>query len=160
MPQARFDRNDQLTTRARLMLLIRWGAAGGANEVLGKRGRHMRRVIILLIAAVIFKLALNEWNYRSAVEEALISVHTLRAAEACRNDAKARGFPPALPLTRPGDVRLVVGASELDVWLWDVRNPSWPKRYRTPYLRLPLQSGESILQCSFDVLRMTAVVNR
>ena len=120
----------------------------------------MRRIITLLIVAVALKLALNEWNYRSAVEEALIAAHGTRAADVCRADAKARGFPPSEPLIRPGEITLGVGAGDLDVWLWDVRNPSWQKRYRTAYLRMALQSAEGMLKCSYDLVRTTAVVTR
>ena len=120
----------------------------------------MRRIIILLALAVAAKLGLNEWNYRAATEEALITAYAPRASETCSRDAKTRGFPPSQPLTRPGDIRVVVGASEFDVWLWDIGNAAWSRRYRTPYLRLRMQSGEAMLQCSFDVVRMTAVVNR
>ena len=120
----------------------------------------MRKVITLLMLAVALKLGFNTWNYRSATEEALIAAYGTRAAEGCRNDAKARGFPPALALTRPGEMRLMVGVGDLDVWLWDIGNASWDKRYRTPYLRLKLQSGEATLQCSFDLVKMTAVVTR
>ena len=120
----------------------------------------MRKVITLLILAVAAKLGVNYWNYRSGMEEALIAAFSQRAADACRSDAKTRGFPPALALSRPGEVRVVIGAGDLDVWLWDVGNASWSKRYRTPHLRLALQSGEATLQCSFDTLRATAVASR
>ena len=120
----------------------------------------MRTVIILLVLAVAGKVGLNEWIYRAATEDALIAAYSARAADICRNDARSRGFPAAQPMTRPGDIRLMVGASEHDVWLWDLGNASWAKRYRTPYLRLPLQTAEATLQCSFDIVKQTAVVTR
>lgn len=120
----------------------------------------MRTFIIVLVLAVAAKIGLTEWNYRSATEDALIAAYSARASDICRNDARTRGFPPAQPMTRPGEVRLVVGAGDLGVWLWDVGNASWNKRYRTPYLHLSLQTGEATLQCSFDVVRQTAVVTR
>lgn len=120
----------------------------------------MRNVIVVLLLAVAAKLGINYWNYRLGMEEALIAAFSQRASEACRSDAKSRGFPPSLVLARPGEVRVVVGASDLDVWLWDVGNASWAKRYRTPHLLLALQSSDGNLQCSFDTLRSTAVVSR
>ena len=120
----------------------------------------MRRIIILLAVAVVLKLAVNEWNYRAATEEALIAAYSARASETCRTDARTRGFPPAQASSRAGDMRVAIGANDLDVWLWDVGNSSWVKRYRTPYMHLTLQAGEATLRCQFDLVKSTAVVTR
>lgn len=120
----------------------------------------MKSLVLILAALVLAKIAIGEWNYRSATEEAVIAAYTPRAIEACQTDARSRGFPPAQVYARAGEVRLVIGSSSHDVWLWDVANIEWTRRYRTPYLKLDMQSGASMLKCSFDVTQKVAVVTR
>ena len=120
----------------------------------------MRNVVFLLAVLLGFKLMLGQWHWRASAEEAVVAAYGAKAVEACRNDAKARGYPPAQPLSRTGEVRLVVGASDVDVWFWDVGNPSWSRRYRTPYLRLQLQSGDALLQCAYDINNKVSIVTR
>lgn len=120
----------------------------------------MKNLIIVLAVLVVAKLAINAWNYRAATEEALVAAYGMRAAEACENDAKSRGYPPVQPRTRPGEVRLVVGSPSADVWFWDVANTEWTRRFRTPYLKLELLAGPATLKCSFDITQKSAVVTR
>lgn len=120
----------------------------------------MKSLVLVLAALLIAKLAINAWNYRVAAEEALVAAYGARAVEACQNDARTRGFPPLQARTRPGEVRLVVGSSNADVWFWDVANAAWTRRFRTPYLKLEMQAGQATLQCSFDITQKTAVVTR
>ena len=114
----------------------------------------------MLATLVIAKIAVNEWNYRAATQEALVAAYGPLAVDACQHDARSRGFPPSQARARPGEVALVIGSSGLDGWFWDVTNSSWAKRYRTPYLKMELQSGHATLQCAFDVNQKTAVVSR
>ena len=120
----------------------------------------MKSLVIVLAALVFAKIAIGEWNYRAAAEEALVAAYGPRAVEACQADARGRGFPPAQARARPGEVRLVVGSNGHDVWFWDVGNAAWSKRYRTPFLKLELASASSVLQCSYDISQKVAVVSR
>lgn len=117
----------------------------------------MRTIAIVLAALFLLKIAVQEYIWRAATEEALIAAYAERALEACRHDAKARGLTAAAT-AKPRDVRFAVGNPEADVSLWDVNNRHWVKRYRTPYLRLTLANGDTRLACTYDLVQKQAEV--
>lgn len=122
-----------------------------------REGLFMRTIAIVLAALFVIKIAVQEYIWRAATEEALVAAYAERAVEACRHNAKAKGLPAA-DAARPRDVRFTVGNPDADVSLWDVNNKQWTKRYRTPYLRLTLSNGEKRLACSYDLVQKQAEV--
>lgn len=117
----------------------------------------MRTIAIVLAALFVLKIAVQEYIWRAATEEALVAAYGERAVEACRHDAKAKGLATA-DTARPRDVRFSVGNPDADVSLWDVNNRQWTKRYRTPYLRLTLINGDARFACSYDLNQKLAEV--
>jgi hypothetical protein len=118
----------------------------------------MRTIAIVLAALFMLKIAVQEYIWRAATEEALVAAYGERALEACRSDARARGLVTATASAVPNEVRFIIGSSQPDVALWDFNNRDWAKRYRTPYLHLMLSAGETRLSCSYDLDRKFAVV--
>lgn len=117
----------------------------------------MRTIAIVLAALFVLKIAVQEYIWRAATEEALVAAYGERAIEACRHDAKARGLAAAVT-ARARDVRFSVGNPDADVSLWDVNNKQWVKRYRTPFLRLTLSNGDTRLACTYDLVQNQAEV--
>lgn len=120
----------------------------------------LKKLVIALGLIAVAKLAIHEWNYRAAAEGALLAAYADHAAETCRNDARARGYPQPATAGRPDDVKVVIGSSEVNVWFWDVGNAQWIKRYRTPYIQIQMPSLGTWLRCSYDVAQRTAVITR
>lgn len=122
-----------------------------------REGLVMRTIAIVLAALFLLKIAVQEYIWRAATEEALVAAYGERAIEACRQNAKAKGLSAA-DTAKPREVRFTVGNSDADVSLWDVNNKQWTKRYRTPYLRITLSAGEKRLACSYDLVQKHAEV--
>lgn len=122
-----------------------------------REGLVMRTIAIVLAALFLLKIAVQEYIWRAATEEALVAAYGERAMEACRHNAKAKGMT-AVDTARPRDVRFSVGNPDADVSLWDVNNKQWTKRYRTPYLRITLSAGEKRLACTYDLVQKQAEI--
>lgn len=118
----------------------------------------MRTIAIVLVAVLVLKLAVQEYNWRAATEEALVAAYGETALAACRSGAKSRGLVPANATAEPRDVRYSVGNPDASVWIWDFNNKGWVNRYRTPYLRLTLSTGAKRLACAYDLNQKQAVV--
>ena len=59
--------------------------------------------------------------------------------------------------TRPTDVRVVIGTSDIAVWFWQIENSLWNARYRNPYLHLTADRGQ---QCEYDIVHGIATIYR
>ena len=86
----------------------------------------------------------------------IVAAYRERAIQACQRDAKPpQGANPATASwSRPLDARLVIGKSDLDVYLWQVEHHLWRARYRNPYLVLtPAHDRSAGLVCEYDVMQ-------
>lgn len=125
----------------------------------------MRAVAIFLLLLAAAKLGYQEYLFRTAARDAIIGAYKAHAVEACQNDAGSRslGLAPQA-WSNPKTVKLMIGNSSLDVYLWQTDHAQWSARYRNPYLLLttgeaPGQRSQGV-RCEYDIVNAAAAVSR
>lgn len=120
----------------------------------------MRLAVAVLALLAGAKVWTQERMYRSATEDALVSVYKDKATERCRHAAATRstGTPPDSARTpaseafaKPATIRLEIGNPEVDVHIWEIDHAAWPMRYKYPYIVLDAGNSQHALRCSYDV---------
>lgn len=121
----------------------------------------MRIIVILLGLLAAAKIGLQEHLFRSGTKDVIVGAYREKAVQACQKDPRGPALV-ATPLvwTRPSEVRLVIGKSDLDVWFWQVDHALWNARYRNPYLFLVAGEQGNMTYCEYDVVRGVASVHR
>lgn len=120
-------------------------------------------VAVLAVLAGV-KIWAHEHFYRSATREALINAYQERALLACQRWRMTAGQPrdAAMPDGQAGEpkIELVIGDSSLSVAFWDVGNPQWRARHKTPYLQISLHAEGRELHCMYDISNGSATAKR
>lgn len=124
----------------------------------------MKAVILILGLLAAAKIGMSEYLFRTATRDVIVAAYKDRAIDACRRDA-ARDAKTAAAAgsvwSKPGDIRLVIGKSELDVYPWQVDHHLWLARFRNPYLLLTTApGGGAALVCEYDVVHNAALIHR
>jgi hypothetical protein len=121
----------------------------------------MKAIVIVLALLAAVKLGYQEYLYRLATSETIISAYRERAVQACLKDTKTSALGlTAQTWTSAGSVQLVVGRSGLDVQLWQVDHEMWNARYRNPYLVLTTALRGGNARCEYDIFNAAASVYR
>ncbi len=124
------------------------------------------RVLMLALALLAgLKIWAQDSVYRTATEQALISAYRDRAIEACRklparaDGLRAVGVASGSIWSDPASVELAIGNRNVSVYLWEIDNPQWEARNKSPYLVLAPADNESV-SCAYDSVAGTAEVIR
>lgn len=121
----------------------------------------MKAVVFILLLLAGLKLGHQEYLYRSATREAIVTAYKEQAAEACRRDPRSVLFGlNERAWHNPPSVQLVIGKSGLDVQFWQVDNKLWNARYRNPLLVLSTDSRGGTVYCEYDIVGAAATVIR
>jgi hypothetical protein len=122
---------------------------------------RMKAVVLILGLLAAGKVAMHEYLYRSGTREVLVNAYRDRAILACQKDPRNQGLVinPA-GWSRPVDIRVVVGRSDLDVWIWQIDHALWSARFRNPYLQLTGADRQAGVQCDYDIVHGVASVSR
>jgi hypothetical protein len=115
----------------------------------------MRFVVIILVLLASLKVWTQDRMYRSVVGEALVDAYRDRAIEVCRKQtakkapvASTRAVSELWSVASSAEITL--GATGVDVAIWDTQNPLWQQRFRNPHLVLT-GSGDSNAHCAYDL---------
>ena len=81
--------------------------------------------------------------FRDGAQEALIGAFRERAMAACQSEQIFRAGAGGPLWTRPNSVDVVIGRSNVDVRIWQLRSERWPVRFRHPHVVLTLAGGET-----------------
>ncbi len=123
----------------------------------------MRFVVIILVLLASLKVWTQDRMYRSVVGEALVEAYRDRAIEVCRKQT-AKTVPVASQRTVAGlwsvasAAEITLGASDVNVALWDTENPLWQQRFRNPHLVLT-GTGDSSAHCTYDFRACVATLS-
>ncbi len=123
--------------------------------------RRLRVAALMLGALAAAKVGTQEYLYRSGTQDVLISAYRDRAIQACQKLPRSQGMiTNTSAWSKPIDVRVVIGKSELDVWFWQVDSSLWEARYRNPYLYLANGDRLSSVTCEYDIVHGIASASR
>ena len=121
----------------------------------------MKAVVILLALLASVKFGHQEYLYRTSTNEVIISAYRERAVLACGRDPKSLTLVAnAAAWTRPASVKLSIGKSNLDVYVWQIDHALWNARYRNPYLFLVADQAPASVFCEYDIVHGVASVYR
>jgi hypothetical protein len=121
----------------------------------------MRAVVIFLALLAAAKLGYQEYLFRAATQDAIISAYKGHAVQACQNDARSHNFGVgAQAWANPKTIRLVIGKSSLDVFPWQIDHAMWNARFRNPYLFLTAGQQSGTVNCEYDIINAAAAVSR
>jgi hypothetical protein len=121
----------------------------------------MKPVVIFLALLAAAKVGHQEYLFRTAAREAIVGAYKERAVQACLKDIKSLSLGLAAHAwSNPGSIKLVIGKSTLDVYLWQVDHHLWNARYRNPYLYLTVGHNSAGLRCEYDIVNAAASVSR
>lgn len=123
--------------------------------------RVMKAGVAALALLAAGKIVTQDYLYRTGTREVLISTYRDRAISACQKDPRNQGLVANVGIwSRPGDIKVVIGKGDLDVWFWQVDNSLWNARYRNPYLHLASGDRMSNASCEYDIVHGIATVTR
>jgi hypothetical protein len=150
--------------RAALLAFTSWRNAAAhiaLSDAKTMGGPAMRTFVLFLALLAAAKLGYQEYLFRGSTRDTIVSAYKERAAVACQKDAKGLnlGITPQAWLN-PRSVRLVIGKSSVDVYLWQLNDAMWNARYRNPYLFLSLGEHPGSVICEYDIVNAAASVYR
>lgn len=121
----------------------------------------MRSFVIFLGLLAVVKLGVQEHLFRSGTRDVIVSAYRDRAAAACQKDVRSTTSGAGAQVwSRPAEIKLVIGKSDIDVHFWEMDNALWSARYRNPYLFLYASDRPGSIYCEYDVVRGVAAVHR
>jgi hypothetical protein len=123
----------------------------------------MRKLVILVLILAAAKVGYQEYLFRAATREVIVSTFQERALQVCQRHTKASvvtaaGTAPVSAWNRPSSVSLMIGKTGPSVYLWQVNSTQWNARYRNPYLLIVAENSASGLACEYDILNGSAQV--
>lgn len=123
--------------------------------------RRLRAAVMVLGLLATGKLVAQDYLYHSGTREVLIATYREHAIAACQKDPRNQGLLANVSnWSKPGDIKVVIGKSDLEVWFWQIDNALWNARYRNPYLLLAGGDRMSNVSCEYDIVHDIASVSR
>ena len=92
----------------------------------------LRALVITLALLAGAKIWAQDRLYRDGAQEALLRAYRERAIAACQSEQIFRAGAGGPLWTRPASVDLVIGRSNVDVRIWQLRSERWPARFKHP----------------------------
>jgi hypothetical protein len=121
----------------------------------------MKSVVFILVLLAGLKLGHQEYLYRVATRDLILTAYKDRAVQACLTHGRNvnLGLQPQAWI-HPASIKLVIGKSGLDVQLWQVDSDLWNVRYRNPFLVLTADARGAQVSCEYDIVNAAATVHR
>ena len=114
----------------------------------------MRSVLAFIAILAALKFGYQEWVYRSALVDTLITTYRQDAVESCQKEAKARNLTVEYgSWSDPESFQLIVGHGTRDAGSTDITGAA-----ASPFLVIVARKDPARIQCEFDIVRMSAAV--
>jgi hypothetical protein len=116
------------------------------------------RILLLIIAVLaVANFTVHEYIDRTAKRDIIVAAYRGNAIAACQREAIQRVEPQAW--NSPSSVKLRIGKSDLDVYVWQTKHKLWKARYQNPYLFVTLGTKGAAIYCDYDISNDTASVH-
>ena len=117
------------------------------------------RLLLLAVAVIaLVRFATYEYLDRTAKRDVIIDAYREHALAACQREA---GEAIAQDdWAKPVSVKLAIGKSDLDVYIWQTKHRLWKARYQNAYLYLTLAKSSANVYCEYDIVNDVASVHR
>ncbi len=118
----------------------------------------VKGILIAVALAVVGNLGVHEYLRQNATSQVIISAYQEHAVAACRQ--RAGDSVSTLAWSQPSGVRLAIGKSDLNVYIWQTNHRLWNARYRNAYLYVTIDDADAHVYCEYDIANDTAWVYR
>ena len=109
------------------------------------------RILLLVIAVIaVGNFSLHEYLDRTARRDVIIAAFKEHAIAACQREASEISEDPEL-WNKAANVKLKIGKSDLDVYIWQTKHRLWKARYKNPYLYVTLNRARQAVYCEYDI---------
>lgn len=109
------------------------------------------RILLLIIAVIaVANFSLHEYLDRTAKRDVIISAYKEHALAACQRQAAGTAHTPEA-WSKSANVKLKIGKSDLDVYIWQTKHRLWKARYKNPYLYVTLNKSTQAVYCEYDI---------
>lgn len=116
------------------------------------------RIILLVIAVLaVARFATYEYLERTAKRDVIINAYKEHALAACRREASDAAA--SADWSKPASIKLTIGKSDLDVYIWQTRHRLWDARYKNAYLFVTLGKSSADVYCEYDIANDVASVH-
>jgi hypothetical protein len=122
---------------------------------------RFKLAVIALAALAVTKVAVQEHLYRSGTRDVLVTAYRDRAIAACQKDPRNQTLAASSSVwSRPTEIRVVIGKTDLNVWFWQIDHALWSARYRNPYLHIASTDRYAGVACEYDIVHGIANLTR
>jgi hypothetical protein len=122
-----------------------------------KWNQPMRILLLIIAVLAVANFSVHEYIDRTAKRDIIISAYRGNAIAACQRQAGNQIDPEVW--NKPSGVKLKIGKSDLDVYLWQTKHKLWKARYQNPYLYVTLGTKGAVIYCDYDISNDTASVH-
>ena len=109
----------------------------------------LKGIVIAVALIAVSKFGLQEYLRQEATNDVIVSAFREHAIAACRRNAGYRVGQSAW--SQPSNVRLSIGKSDLNVYLWQTNHRLWNARYRNAYLYITIDDETAHVYCEYDI---------
>lgn len=121
----------------------------------------MRRLALVIAILAAAKLGYQEYIYRGAVTETLLTAYRQDAIESCRKEAARRNLSVSyVSWEKPAEVGLVVGKSAPGAGMMRFAEALMSPDASVPYIVITARKQPFQILCEFDLVRLAANVYR
>lgn len=106
-------------------------------------------IIVTIVLLFASNLVLQEYIRHNATHGVIIDAFREHAIAACRQNSNEKMRNAAW--NQPSQVRLSIGKSDLDVYLWQTNHRLWKARYSNAYLYITINDANAHIYCEYDI---------
>ena len=111
--------------------------------------RVIKGIVFAAILLAVGNFGLEAYLRHNATHNVIISAYREHAIAACRQNGGQSINQTAW--SQPSEVRLSIGKSDLDVYLWQTNHRLWNARYRNAYIYVTIDHATSHIYCEYDI---------
>ncbi len=106
---------------------------------------------IVITIALLFtgNFALQEYIRQNATQSVIVEAYREHAIAACRQNSDQNLRNAAW--NDPSNVRLSIGKSDLNVYVWQTNHRLWKPRYSNAYLYITINNNNAHIYCEYDI---------
>ena len=109
----------------------------------------IKGIIVTIVLLFTGNFALQEYIRLNATHGVIIDAFREHAIAACRQNSSENLRNAAW--NQPSQVRLSIGKSDLNVYLWQTNHKLWKARYSNAYLYITIDADHSHIHCEYDI---------
>jgi hypothetical protein len=121
----------------------------------------MRGLLLFAVMMVAAKFGWQEWTYRSALADTLISTFRQAAVQRCQSEATSRNVKLAATVwNKPESMTLIVGSGTAAERFWQASDDLFRTAPANPILVILARSKPLPILCEYDVVTKVAAIYR